>query len=224
MFALASAGVDLRQASAALTYLEAHVNTYVTVASADGPGQLALLILDAHAMGVSPTSFGGTDLVARLVATQRTTGTDAGLFGIQDPSFDGAYRQGLSLAALAVAGVTTGTAVTSAESWLTGQQCPDGGWTSYINASNPCNGKPANFAGPDTNSTALAVQGLEAQHALSASAAKSALTSSPGARTPTADGATSPTRPRHPARPTPTRRRWSSRRCCRSACPPRRPS
>ncbi len=175
VYALASAGVDLGQASAALAYLEAHVNTYVTVASADGPGQLALLILDAHAMGVSPTSFGGTDLVARLVATQRASGTDAGLFGIQDPSFDGAYRQGLSLAALAVAGVATGTTVTSAESWLTGQQCHDGGWTSYINASNPCNGKPSNFAGPDTNSTALAVQGLEAQHALSASSAKSAV-------------------------------------------------
>ena len=30
-----------------------------------------------------------------------TTGSDAGLFGAQDPTFDGAYRQGLSLAALA---------------------------------------------------------------------------------------------------------------------------
>ena len=51
---------------------------------------------------MSPTSFGGTNLVARLLATQRTTGTDAGLFGAQDPTFDGAYRQGLALAALAV--------------------------------------------------------------------------------------------------------------------------
>lgn len=175
VLALAAAGVDLTKATSMTSYLEAHVNAYVTVSSADGPGQLALLILDAHAMGVSPSSFGGTDLVSRLLATQRTTGPDRGLFGVQDPSFDGAYRQGLSLAALAVAGVTSGTAVTSAESWLTGQQCPDGGWTSYINASNPCNGKPANFAGPDTNSTALAVQGLEAQHALAAPAAGSAL-------------------------------------------------
>lgn len=175
VYAIASAGVDLSQATTALTYLESHVNAYVTVSSADGPGQLALLILDAHAMGVSPSSFGGTDLVARLVATERTSGTDSGLFGAQDPSFDGAYRQGLALAALAAAGVTTGATVTSAVSWLTGQQCPDGGWTSYINTFNPCNGKPAKFAGPDTNSTALAVQGLEAQHALGASAAKSAL-------------------------------------------------
>jgi IPT/TIG domain/Squalene-hopene cyclase C-terminal domain len=175
VLALATAGVDSAQATSMTSYLEAHVNAYVTVSSADGPGQLALLILDAHAMGVSPSSFGGTDLVSRLLATQRSTGADSGLFGVQDPTFDGSYRQGLALAALAAAGVTTGTALTSAESWLTGQQCPDGGWTSYINASNPCNGKPANFAGPDTNSTALAVQGLEAQHALGTSAAGSAV-------------------------------------------------
>ena len=175
VLALASAGVDHTQAASAIAYLEAHVDAYAVVGSADGPGQLALLILDAHAMGVAPTSFGGTDLVARLKATQRTTGTDAGLFGVQDPSFDGAYRQGLTLAALAVAGVTSGATVTAGNAWLTGQQCPDGGWTSYVSASNPCNGKPANFAGPDTNSTALAIQGLEAQHGLGAAAANSAL-------------------------------------------------
>ena len=175
VLALASAGVDGAQASSMITYLQGQVNNYVTVSSADGPGQLALLILDAHAMGLSPTSFGGTNLVSRLLATQRTTGVDAGLFGVQDPTFDGAYRQGLSLAALAAAGVTSGAAVTSAETWLTGQQCKDGGWTSYINSFNPCNGKPADFEGPDTNSTALAVQGLEAQHALAPAAAKSAL-------------------------------------------------
>ena len=50
--------------------------------------------------------FGGTgtknNLVDRLLATERTTGTDKGLFGASDPSFDGAFRQGLALAALAV--------------------------------------------------------------------------------------------------------------------------
>ena len=175
VFALAAAGVHHTKALAALVYLEGHVDAYVTISSADGPGQLAVLILDAHAMGVSPNSFGGSDLVARLLATERTTGVDAGLFGSQDPIFDGAYRQGLSLAALAAAGVSSGSSVTSAVAWLTGQQCPFSGWTSYITSSNPCSGKPVNFAGPDTNSTALAVQGLEAQHALSPPAAASAL-------------------------------------------------
>ncbi len=41
--------------------------------------------------------------------------------------------------------------------------------------SNPCNGSPASFEGPDTNSTALAVVGLEAQEALSDAAATAAL-------------------------------------------------
>jgi hypothetical protein len=175
VFALAAAGVHHTKALAALVYLEGHVDADVTVSSADGPGQLALLILDARAMGVSPNSFGGSDLVARLLATERTTGVDAGLFGSQDPTFDGAFRQGLSLAALAAAGVSTGSSVTSAVAWLAGQQCPFSGWTSYITTSNPCSGKPVNFAGPDTNSTALAVQGLEAQHALSPTGAASAL-------------------------------------------------
>lgn len=175
VLALASAGVGAAQAAAALSYLEGHVAAYVTVAGADGPGQLALLILDAHAQGVAPTNFGGTDLVARLVATQRSGGADSGLFGAQDPTYDGAYRQGLALAALAAAGVTSGSVVTGATGWLTAQQCPNGGWTSYITVGNPCNGKPANYAGPDTNSTALAVEGLAAQGALSPTGAAAAL-------------------------------------------------
>ncbi len=175
VLALASAGVDSAAAARALTYLEAHVSDYVSVSGSDGPGQLALLILDAHALGVSPGSFGGTDLVSRLLATQVPSGRDAGLFGLQDPTYNGTYRQGLALAALAAVGTTSGTAVTAAESWLTAQQCGDGGWTSYITADNPCNGKPGKYEGPDTNSTAVAVEGLEAQHALDAGAAAAAV-------------------------------------------------
>jgi hypothetical protein len=175
VLALASAGVGIAKAQSALAYLELNVGTYVDVSGDDGPGQLALLILDAKALGASPTSFGGTNLVTRLLATQRTTGTDTGLFGVQDPTYDGAYRQGLALAALAAAGTTTGGAIPLAEAWLSAQQCSDGGWTSYVTAANPCNGKPAQYEGPDTNSTALAVQGLEAQHALSSAAASKAL-------------------------------------------------
>ena len=175
VLALASAGADGSAAGRALTYLSGNVDTYVTVSGDDGPGQLALLILDVHAHGGSPTAFGGTNLVARLLATQQTSGVNAGLFGVQDPTFDGAYRQGLALAALAAVGTTSGAAVTSAETWLAGQQCADGGWTSYITADNPCNGKPAKFEGPDTNSTAVAVEGLEAQHALGTAATGAAL-------------------------------------------------
>jgi hypothetical protein len=176
--ALASSGVDPTLAHTALTYMEGNVDAYVTEDGADGPGQLALLILDAHALGVSPTSFGGTDLVTRLLATEQTSGTDDGLFGTEDQVNDyaaGTYQQGLALAALAAVGDTTGSAITTADAWLHGQQCPDGGWTSYENADNPCNGSPADYEGPDTNSTSLAIEGLSAQGDLGSSDASKAL-------------------------------------------------
>jgi Putative Ig domain/Squalene-hopene cyclase C-terminal domain len=166
ILALASANVDPSLQSKAISYMESNVSTYVTQNGADGPGQLALLILDAHALGVDPASFGGTNLVTRLLATQRTSGNNAGMFGTkaQVKEFNaGVYNQGLALAALAAAGDTGGAAIKSAESWLLGQQCADGGWTSYESASNPCNGSPADFEGPDTNSTSLAIDGLSAQ-------------------------------------------------------------
>ena len=90
------------------TYLQSHVDQYVTAEGADGPGQLALLILDAEALGANPQAFGGTDLVARLLATEQTSGPDAGLFGTEAQAADfsaGGYQQGLALAALAAAGV-----------------------------------------------------------------------------------------------------------------------
>jgi len=184
VLALAATGIDIPGAQLALTYLEAHVDDYVTVTGTDGPGQLSLLILDAHALGVDPTNFGGTNLVTRLVATERTSGTDAGLFGAQDPTFDGAYRQGLALAALAAVGDTSQGVVGSAITWLRGQQCPDGGWTSYITTANPCDGDPASFAGPDTNSTALAIQGLASQSAVTSAISTAALGFLTGAQNP----------------------------------------
>ena len=182
VLALASTGTDPSAAHRALAYLETHVNDDVDVDGSDGPGQLALLILDVHALGGNPWSVGGTDLVSRLLATERTSGADKGLFGAQDPTYDGAYRQGLALAALAGAGVTSQAQVGSAESWLLGQQCPDGGWTSFITSDNPCTGDPADFEGPDTNSTALAVQGLSAQGVLGSTAAGKAATFIRGAQ------------------------------------------
>ncbi|MGB7051351.1 MAG: putative Ig domain-containing protein [Acidimicrobiales bacterium] len=169
ILALASAGVDPSVAQNALNYMEQNVDVYVSQDGSDGPGQLALLILDAHALGADPTSFGGTDLVSRLLATQQTSGADAGLFGTEaqvDDYSAGVYQQGLALAALAGTSETSGSQISAAEAWLHAQQCPDGGWTSYENPDNPCNGSPADYEGPDTNSTALAIEGLSAQGAL----------------------------------------------------------
>ena len=117
--------------------------------------------------GADPYHFGGhaasNDLVDRLLATERGTGTDRGLFGSADPSFDGTFRQGLALAALSAARVPASRpGLATAIGWLRGQQCANGLWQSYrADTGVACPAAdPASFSGPDTNSTSLAAQGL----------------------------------------------------------------
>ncbi len=175
LLALAAANVDLSQARTGLAYMEQNVNAYVTVEGSDGPGQLSLLILAAHALGTDPTNFGGTNLVSRLLATEQTSGPNAGRFGtdMQNANFDsGSYDQGVALQALKAAGIR---ADAPAVSWLQQQQCPNGGWTDPDTTTTPCNGDPAQFGGPDTNTTAEAVEGLVAQGGLSSSAGSNAV-------------------------------------------------
>lgn len=167
VLALVAAGVGQQQVDAMITYLGDDVDTQVQDSNGDDqPGALAYLILDAVATGNDPTNFGdGGDLVARLDATQQTAPPEnAGLYGVQDPTFDGAFRQGLALLAKAAVGDADPEGV----DWLVDQQCDDGGWTSYrSDTSQPCPAvDPANFVGEDTNSTALAVLGLQALSAL----------------------------------------------------------
>ena len=171
-----------RGAAAALNYTEANADSYIMVDGADGPAQLAALILDAHALGVDPTNFGGTNLVARLLATEQTSGPDAGLFGTETQLhalFVGTYDQGLVLIALKAAGVTANAA---AISWLTSQQCASGGWAFPNQATGMCAEIPRASQGADDQTTSLAVQGLVAQGALSGTAAAAALPSSPAGR------------------------------------------
>ncbi|HEY1650406.1 MAG TPA: hypothetical protein VGG09_00860 [Acidimicrobiales bacterium] len=175
ILALAAAHVDMPAAQAALSYVEANASSYITVDSADGPAQLAALILDAHAMGVDPTNFGGTNLVARLQATEQTSGPDAGLFGTETQLGDyyvGTYDQGLAFTALKAAGQAANAA---AISWLTNQQCPSGGWAFPNQAIGVCAEDPSSFEGADDQTTSLAVQGLLAQGALTPGIAASAL-------------------------------------------------
>ncbi|MFB7379755.1 prenyltransferase/squalene oxidase repeat-containing protein [Kitasatospora purpeofusca] len=76
-----------------------------------------------------------------------------GLYGKGDPTYDGVWRQSLALTALTTAKVTPAD---SAVSWLTGQQCADGGWPSYrADAATACDP-----AFEDSNATALAIQAL----------------------------------------------------------------
>jgi len=179
ILALAAAH-DTAAAQSALSYMEANANSYIAVAGgggADGPGQLALLILDARAMNADPTNFGGVNLPARLLATEQTSGADAGLFGTEtqlNAFLVGGYVQGLVFTALKEVGQTANAA---AVNWLTGQQCPSGGWVLQSQASSQggCTEDPSNGTGPDTNSTSLALQGLAAQGALTPSIETSAL-------------------------------------------------
>ncbi len=174
VLALEGANVDLAQAKVALAYLGANADSYIVDSGVDAPGNLALLILAVHALGQDPTNFGGVNLVARLLATEQTTGPNAGLFGTdaQAANFGGTYDQGLALAALHAAGVAANG---SATGWLLSQQCSDGGWPIEDQADNPCNTDPALSGGPDTNTTSVAVQGLAAQGALSQNTAAGAL-------------------------------------------------
>ncbi len=156
-----AAGVARGKATKAIAWLQTQVPLWVAPGGADNPGRLALAVMAATAMGQDPRSFYGSDLVARIVATQQGSGADAGLFGTDDPTFDGTYRESLALLALSAAGVTNALGVT----WLRNQQCASGGWTGYrASLATPCPAPdPVTYTGPDTNSSALAVQALKAQ-------------------------------------------------------------
>ncbi|MFJ3787105.1 prenyltransferase/squalene oxidase repeat-containing protein [Kitasatospora sp. NPDC090091] len=79
--------------------------------------------------------------------------TPEGLYGKGDPTYDGVWRQSLALTALAGAKVTPAD---SAVSWLTGQQCADGGWPSFrADTAAACDATTE-----DSNATAVAVQAL----------------------------------------------------------------
>jgi hypothetical protein len=168
VLAFAASGVGGSKASAAMGWLKKNFESYVRSGKTDDAGALATVILAAQAMGIDPTHFGGkkkaNNLVTRLIDSQRTTGSDAGLFGATDPTFDGAFRQGLALMALVNQGLKSSSSVSAGVAWLKGQQCRDGGWESYrSDTATPCPAPdPSSFTGPDTNSTALAVEALVA--------------------------------------------------------------
>ncbi|MEV0218126.1 prenyltransferase/squalene oxidase repeat-containing protein [Streptomyces sp. NPDC050704] len=79
-----------------------------------------------------------------------------GLYGSTDPTYDGVWRQSLTLLALHTLDVKPPA---DAVDWLTGQQCANGAFAPYrADASAKCDAKTM----VDTNSTAVAVQALEA--------------------------------------------------------------
>jgi len=178
ILALSAADADLEVAQNALQFLESHVSSYVTVTGAVAPGAAALLILDAESLGANPQTFGGDNLVTMLLSSEQLSGNNVGLFGTttQVTNYEaGTYQQGFALAALAAVGDTTTGDLQRAKAWLQNQQCPNGGWTLPDTTLNPCTGLAQTYLGPDTNSTALSIEGLIAQGGLNTSARTKAL-------------------------------------------------
>lgn len=91
-----------------------------------------------------------------LTAATPALGADAGLYGKGDPTYDGSYRQALSI--LALKSVDRPIPADSVR-WLKRQQCTNGGLVDYrTDPTAACPAPdPANLVGPDLNATALAV-------------------------------------------------------------------
>jgi LPXTG-motif cell wall-anchored protein len=162
---MAAAGSGGAQIDAVWAALVADRDAAVAPGGIEAPGRLARAILLARAVGADPRAVGdapGADLVERLEATRRTSGADTGLYGSTDPTYDGAFRQGYSIAALVAAGAAPDP---TAVQWLLDQQCgaeaDEGAWMAYrADPGVPCAFDGALFVGPDTNATAAAITGL----------------------------------------------------------------
>ena len=137
---------------------------------ADLPERLASLILLANTTGSNPRSFGepGVDLVARAEAMYGQV--VPGFYGYQEP-WSSVQDQSLMVIALQAVEATPPAA---AIDWIVDQQCSGGtnpqsslgGWqasrTTTGNSLDDCSAPdPLNYSGPDTNSTAFAIQALQ---------------------------------------------------------------
>ncbi len=157
---------------AAVAWLEANADDLASIDASQNPGFVGLvgtLLLVADNQAIDPTDFGGVDLVATLDDTLQPSG----LYGDTDATYDGVYRQSLALMGLAAVGAKVPE---GAVDWLTDQQCGStatdpvtppaaiGGWEDFrADTSVACSAPdPDNWmdSGPDTNSTALAIQAL----------------------------------------------------------------
>lgn len=99
-------------------------------------------------------------LLGWAAPSQAAGGSNVGLYGSGDPTYDGVFRQSLAILGLHAAGVAPDA---SAVAWLLAQQCAGGGFSSYNpNPAKGCPGyDPAKYTGGiDTNATSLALEAL----------------------------------------------------------------
>ncbi|MEZ5115480.1 MAG: prenyltransferase/squalene oxidase repeat-containing protein [Candidatus Nanopelagicales bacterium] len=129
----------------ALTALAAAVTAATTLAAG---------LPAASATPASPTTVPAMAPTVRPAAT-----ASSGLYGVQDPTYDGVYRQATAILGLRAVGSRVPA---SAVSWLLGQQCPDGGFQAYRAGGGAfCSPTDVSaFTGEDTNSTATAAMAL----------------------------------------------------------------
>jgi LPXTG-motif cell wall-anchored protein len=108
-------------------------------------------------LGIVTAACAALSLGLAAPALAAPSSGDAGLYGAQDPTYDGVYRQSLAIIGL----VANGQAPDArAVDWLLAQQCSDGSFTAYrADTSQPCTTKQE-----DENATAMAIQALTALH------------------------------------------------------------
>ena len=128
-----------------------HGSTYVRAAILGVVGMLAAATLLASTAAAATPAPAPVKPIAIAVAAS----PNVGLFGAQDPTYDGVYRQSLAILGL----LTTGHLPDNpAVGWLLAQQCSDGGFTAYrANTSVACS-----RSSEDENVTAVAIQALVA--------------------------------------------------------------
>ncbi|MFF1447158.1 prenyltransferase/squalene oxidase repeat-containing protein [Streptomyces sp. NPDC058274] len=108
------------------------------------------------ATAVIGTAFAPSALADDSSPSSPSRALPSGLYGSTDPTYDGVWRQSLALLAQHTAGVRPAA---KAVDWLAGQQCANGAFAPYrADATAKCDARTM----VDTNSTAAAVQALEA--------------------------------------------------------------
>ncbi|MFI2435609.1 prenyltransferase/squalene oxidase repeat-containing protein [Streptomyces sp. NPDC018693] len=107
-----------------------------------------------------------TPVVAATPSPTPTVAIPDGLYGLSDPTYDGVWRQSYALLAQHAVGVVPAD---TAVGWLAGQQCADGAFAAFrADTGKPCDAQLM----VDTNSTAAAVQALDALGGHDAATAK----------------------------------------------------
>jgi len=167
-FTLAATGLEREAFESALGWLTANVEEVIAPEGEDEEaGTIGYLIMLAGAVGEDPRDFGGVDLIARLEASYGTY--EDGLYGPEDPTFDGVLRQSLALLALLSAGVAPNP---EAIIWLQNQQCDAGasdpasvgGFPAYRDPTEDCPAPSVTtYTGAETDATAVALQYLAAE-------------------------------------------------------------